>query len=55
MEIIIQVIYCIGISAMVTIGCLLGILIVFCLFGYTCMAKPDMVEAWKSLWKARVK
>lgn len=55
MEIIIQVIYCIGISAMVVIGCLLGILIVFCLFGYICMTTHDMKDAWKSLWKARVK
>lgn len=55
MEIIIQAIYCIGVAALVTIGCLLGVLITFCLFGYICMAKQDMKDTWKSIWKARIK
>ena len=54
-QIIVQVLYCIGVAAMVAIGALLGTVIFFCLFGYTCMYSRDVKDAWKSLLKARVK
>jgi len=54
-EIIIQVLYCIAVVAMITIGILSGLLIFFCIFGWTCMSKRDMNNVWKSLWKGRVK
>jgi hypothetical protein len=54
-QVIIQVLYCIGVAAMVTIGCLSGLLVFFILFGCICMRKEDMRDTWRSLWRARVK
>ena len=45
----------ISIFAIVTFGILCGAFAFFQLFGYICMTKQNRDEAWKSLWRERVK